>query len=217
MIVAWKDGRNPSNSDIYALRVDPDGKPPPVTKLQDYEAYVVGFDVIIEWTLEQAGTDMVFSIFRAAAPDTVFIAVSEPEISSEGLSYRFVDREREPSTTFRYRVDVSDDEGVRTLFASDPVTTPPLPVMLYQNFPNPFNPLTTIRFYLPNPAHVRLCVYNVNGELVATIIDRSMRAGRREIDWHATNDAGRAVASGVYFYHLVAGESKQANKMVLLK
>jgi hypothetical protein len=97
----------------------------------------------------------------------------------------------------------------------------PLPVPsdfhLHQNVPNPFNPLTTIRFDLPRAARVRLLIYNVKGELVAILIDRKMTGGRKAVLWDGKNGRGRAVASGVYFYRLVAGDYAQTRKMVLLR
>ncbi len=88
---------------------------------------------------------------------------------------------------------------------------------LYQNSPNPFNPVTTIRFDLPRAEHVRLVVYNVKGELVATLADQNMDAGRKEITWDAKDSAGRTATSGVYFYRLVAGEFVETRKMILLR
>ncbi len=97
--------------------------------------------------------------------------------------------------------------------------TPEIPktFALYQNSPNPFNPATTIRFDLPRAVHVKLSAYNVKGELVATLVDRYMTAGRKEVAWTATSDQGKAVASGIYFYRLVAGDYVQTRKMVLLR
>lgn len=97
-------------------------------------------------------------------------------------------------------------------------TTPaPSAFALYQNCPNPFNPKTTIRFDLPRASHVRLCVYNVKGQLVKTLVDEGMIEGRREIVWSGTNDNGGAVSSGVYFYRLVAGDFESIRKMVLVR
>lgn len=96
-------------------------------------------------------------------------------------------------------------------------TTPSPRFLLAQNRPNPFNPTTIIRFDLPYAVHVKLCVYSVKGELVATIVDQHMTEGRKEVGWDAKDSRGRAVTSGVYFYRLVAGDFVQTRKMVLLK
>lgn len=87
---------------------------------------------------------------------------------------------------------------------------------LYPCYPNPFNPTTTIRFDLPRAVHVKLCVYNVKGALVSTIVDQHMLEGRKEISWSATDNRGKSVASGIYFYRLIAGDFVQTKKMVLL-
>ncbi len=93
----------------------------------------------------------------------------------------------------------------------------PIGFFLYQNIPNPFNPTTMIRFNLPQATHVKLYVYNVKGELVATILDKYMPEGRKDIIWNAKDDKGREVASGIYLYHLVAGDFVQTKKMVLIR
>jgi len=89
--------------------------------------------------------------------------------------------------------------------------------VLHQNCPNPFNPVTTIRFDLPASAEVTLSIYNVKGEKVRVLLNRRMTAGRKSVDWNGRSDRGRAVASGVYFYHFSAGEFKETRKMILLK
>jgi len=96
---------------------------------------------------------------------------------------------------------------------------PPTPDMfrLFQNYPNPFNPSTTIQFDLPKAAHVRLCVYGVTGELIATIFDKQMTEGRKEAVWAGRDDKGMAVSSGIYFYRLIAGDFVETKKMVLLR
>jgi hypothetical protein len=105
--------------------------------------------------------------------------------------------------------------------AAVPEDTPETPgrsgsVVLYQNHPNPFNPMTTILFELSRPMHVKLNVYTVAGELVSTLVDEEMAAGRKEVVWNA-RDGGRPMASGIYFYRLVAGGETQTKKMVLLR
>jgi len=88
---------------------------------------------------------------------------------------------------------------------------------LSQNFPNPFNPSTTLRFALPKALHVELAVYNMLGQKVATVVDGHMGAGHHAVVWEGRNETGQQVASGVYFYRLQAGDFSQTKKMMLLK
>ena len=81
-----------------------------------------------------------------------------------------------------------------------------------QNFPNPFNPVTTIRFGLPGEADVRLEIFDVTGRRVATLVDGPLGAGTHNIEWNA-----RRAASGIYFYRITAGSFSQTNKMILLR
>jgi hypothetical protein len=89
---------------------------------------------------------------------------------------------------------------------------------LRQNYPNPFNPVTTIRYQVKTAGPVTLKVYNVAGQLVRTLVDETVEAGRvYEVTWRGQNDAGHDVSSGVYFYKLVASDYVETKKMVLLK
>jgi hypothetical protein len=89
---------------------------------------------------------------------------------------------------------------------------------LGQNRPNPFNPTTTIEFSLRAPAHVTLSVYNVRGQLVRVLLDEKRQAGlHKDVVWDGRNGAEETVASGIYFYRLVAGDYRNTKKMVLLK
>jgi choice-of-anchor B domain-containing protein len=88
---------------------------------------------------------------------------------------------------------------------------------LGQNFPNPFNPTTTIDFTLAIAGPVRLDVFDVHGTLVRTLLDGVLSPGTRREEWNGTDGAGRAVPSGVYYYRLSAGRTELTRKMVLLK
>jgi hypothetical protein len=89
---------------------------------------------------------------------------------------------------------------------------------LAQNYPNPFNPTTEIAFSLRERANVALRVYNVRGQLVATLVDGVLTAGVvHKATWDGQNRAGQSVASGVYFYRLVTKGYTKTRKMVLLK
>ncbi|MCZ6677828.1 MAG: T9SS type A sorting domain-containing protein, partial [Candidatus Poribacteria bacterium] len=93
---------------------------------------------------------------------------------------------------------------------------------LLQNYPNPFNPETWLPYALAEAADVTLRIYNLSGELVRTLAIGRQSAGvylSRDgaVYWDGRDDAGQSVASGVYFYQLVAGEYKQTRRMVLMK
>lgn len=88
---------------------------------------------------------------------------------------------------------------------------------LEQNVPNPFNPITTIRYTLPEPSDVELAVFSVDGKLIRVLESGSKPSGTFESRWDGRDQAGRSVASGVYFYRLKAGSFVQTKKMVLIK
>ena len=93
----------------------------------------------------------------------------------------------------------------------------PTQFVLSQNYPNPFNPQTRIQFSIPGVSHVTLKVFNSVGAEVSTLVDASMPAGVHEVDWNGKDRFNRAVASGVYFYRLVAGDFAETRKMLLVK
>ncbi|HTR82374.1 MAG TPA: T9SS type A sorting domain-containing protein [Bacteroidota bacterium] len=83
---------------------------------------------------------------------------------------------------------------------------------LAQNYPNPFNPSTTIEFSIPQNGRVKLKVYDILGNEVATLVDREMSAGHYSATWNAKNNS-----SGVYFYRLTAGSSTEIKRLILMK
>jgi hypothetical protein len=93
----------------------------------------------------------------------------------------------------------------------------PMKYELSQNYPNPFNPTTEIKFVIPQNQDVSLVVYNVLGEKVITLVDGNMSVGENTVIWNGTNDIGRKVASGVFFYRLTTENFTKVRKMVLLK
>ncbi len=93
----------------------------------------------------------------------------------------------------------------------------PLAAALHQNFPNPFNPSTEIRFDIPTARDVQLRIYNQLGQTVRTLADNRMKAGSYRIKWDGRTKAGHTVSSGVYFYSLEAGDFSQIRKMTLVK
>jgi hypothetical protein len=98
------------------------------------------------------------------------------------------------------------------------IETLPEVYALKENYPNPFNPETTIKYQLPVAGEVTLEIYNMLGQVVRTLVSEHQNAGRYVLQWDATNDGGQPLSSGVYFYRIQAGgEFQSYKKMLLLK
>ena len=85
------------------------------------------------------------------------------------------------------------------------------------NYPNPFNPTTTIRYQLPAESKAELVIYDLLGSKVKTLLSEKKNAGSYEVQWDGTNDVGVPVTSGVYVYRFTAGSYRLVRKMILVK
>lgn len=93
----------------------------------------------------------------------------------------------------------------------------PVRVVLNQNVPNPFNPMTTIKYQLDRGADVRLAVFSPSGRLVNTLVNGPVTGGSHEAVWDGTDLSGNAVGSGIYYYQLETEEASLKHKMVLIR
>ncbi len=100
---------------------------------------------------------------------------------------------------------------------NDDTTAPVLTNALKGNYPNPFNPETTISYSVEKAGKVTLEVFNILGQKVKTLVNDSRNAGNHNVVWNGKDDAGRAVSSGVYFYRMKNGNYSKTNKMILMK
>ena len=105
----------------------------------------------------------------------------------------------------------------KVLFETELVAIPPLPVTLYQNQPNPFNPATVISFYLPEAREIVLDIYSVTGQRVARLAHGNREKGLHEVRWDGVNSRGVKCSSGTYFYRLTSGKYSTSRKMVIMR
>ena len=98
------------------------------------------------------------------------------------------------------------------------VTVPvPNQYALFSNYPNPFNPTTSIKFQLPETQQVKLFIYDINGSLVKILANQVYPGGEHILSWNATDQTGNRVATGVYLYRFQAGSYVKTGKMMLVK
>lgn len=196
----------------------PTPAPPTVTEnLGDLELEVV-------WQNSAAPDFDHFAVYRGAtsdftpsSPDDSFAVTTTPD---------YVDDTVSPGDYWYYRIGTFDDAGLFSGYSpatgAPVVTSAPLPVVtrpqLYQNVPNPFNPLTVIAYDLPTATRVDLKIFDVSGHLIRVLETGTlMGEGRHETPWNGLDDQGIKAASGLYFYQLEAGESRLTRRMVLMK
>ena len=92
-----------------------------------------------------------------------------------------------------------------------------VPAKLYGNYPNPFNPETTINFSLSVESLLRIDIYNIKGQRVKSLVDDIYRPGEYSVIWNGKDDRGNELSSGAYFYRMQAGEYGSVKRMMLLK
>ncbi len=111
--------------------------------------------------------------------------------------------------------EITVPSAERFILSRKPVI--PVTFALHQNFPNPFNPITTLRYDLPEDNFVTLSIYDMLGRQVILLVNTTQEAGFKSIKWDARNRIGKQVSAGVYLYRIEAGEFVKTKKMVLLK
>ena len=93
----------------------------------------------------------------------------------------------------------------------------PIGITLINNYPNPFNPITTVHYYLPKDAMVNITIYDMMGKYIRKVVSQRQRAGYKSVQWNATDDIGMPISSGVYLYTIETDRFRQTKKMFLIK
>ncbi len=93
----------------------------------------------------------------------------------------------------------------------------PTSFSLCENYPNPFNPTTTISFSIPKESNVEISIYNIKGQKVKEIVSDQLASGEHSVVWDGRDENGKPVSSGIYFYKLKAGGFREVRKMILMK
>jgi len=154
-------------------------------------------------------------------PDTilgiVFTAgnyVTTAQVSIERSSLQNSEGEEIPHRTIGAEIQIDCPTSAD---GEDEESQNPSTYALGQNYPNPYNPVTQITYQLPQPGVVSLKIYNVQGQLVRTLVNEYKPAGTHSISWNGRSDLGMEVSSGIYLYRIQAGNFTETKRMILIK
>jgi hypothetical protein len=187
------------------------------TLLQNFSCAFRESSIEITWTLASIDDGGTFAVHRTNGEGGASVEIPAARIARSGLTFTLVDEEVMGGESYRYRIDYVRNGSAQHLFTTDAIATPEMPLALHQNFPNPFNPVTSIKYYLPGSEHVRLDVFDASGKLVITLVDKEEAKGNHSVEWMGVNSSGVNVKSGVYFCRLATRERTLTNKMILLR
>jgi len=168
---------------------------------------------ILRWTLTHTGVMGDIHIYRRIGTTGTFVCINDAAVAGN----TFIDASA-PSGDVYYRMELMLSDGKRIL--SSIVSAMPLVAALDQNFPNPFNPTTTIRFAVPElngRSDVSIVIYDVLGREVRTLIAGEEYPGYHEVVWNGRDNAGSQVSSGVYVCRFAVASFVQVRTMLLMK
>lgn len=183
-------------------------------------------DVLLQWSVVSQSNNLGWEVYRST--DRVrFEKVGEMVLGAgttdELMNYSFTDSGYPAANTLYYYLKQIDLSGHTSRSSMIEVVLTPVQVLptaneLHQNFPNPFNPETTISFDLKSATVVELSIYDMAGQHIRTLAGgQALSAGSYSYLWDGLDDSGAKVGSGVYLYHLKSGEFTSVKKMALLK
>jgi len=194
----------------FELKFDPtmvNVMPPSLLNFQE--------NVMISYTEKEPG------ILKVLAADLQGGHIEATDNSYMSIPVEFMGNERENSFVTLEGIKLAGADGslINTVARtnSSEVKVIPGTFALHQNFPNPFNPSTEIRFDLPEAGNVNLAIYNLMGQKIRTLSSDNMTPGYHAIIWDGTNDIGSQVATGMYFYSIQSSEFQATKKMLFLK
>ena len=172
-------------------------------------------NVMISYTEKEPG------ILKVLAADLQGGHIEATDNSYMSIPVEFMGNERENSFVNLESIKLAGADGslINTVARtnSSEVKVIPGAFALHQNFPNPFNPSTEIRFDLPEAGNINLAIYNLMGQKIRTLSSDNMTPGYHAIIWDGTNDIGSQVATGMYFYSIQSSEFQATKKMLFLK
>jgi Ca-activated chloride channel homolog len=169
--------------------------------------------VQLSWIINPPSLVKELRIYRQDFPELPYSLIAI--VNGSERSYVDKGNKKEGST---YRLDIVGIDGtvLKTTYLNIDKNVPRF-FTLFDNFPNPFNPTTTIAFELPLTSFVSLKVYNVLGQAITTLVHEKMNRGYHSIQWEGINSSGTQLSSGIYIYELCVNDFVARKKMLMVK
>ena len=182
--------------------------------------------VVLKWTTESEVDNDHFNLYRSLEKETGYQKIAT--IKGQGSTttrhdYIWIDTNVQPSTTHWYKLSDVDINGHEVFHEPICIKLEKTDIVLPQefslshNYPNPFNPETTIEYQLPIESYVEISVYNLIGQELIKLVDKDYQAGSYSVIWDGLDEKGRAMGSGVYIVRMTAGSYNQSRKVTLMR
>ena len=212
----------------YALGAQSDATLP--VELTSFELLETRNDgITLQWITESEINNLGFNLDRRTPLTNwtqIASYVTHPSLQGQGsvshqTIYTFTDNTVLDNESYDYRLSDVDYNGNVEYHSLQlmGVSSSKIPeqFILYPNYPNPFNPVTTIRYDLSNESFVNITIYDMLGNVVYNLVNTNQSSGYKSVQWNATNNQGEPVSAGVYLYKIQAGDFVDTKKMILLK
>ncbi len=181
---------------------------------QNLQYQIIADHVNFHWQEPAAGSSSSFIEYKLALDDEIY--------STTNLFYDVYGLQNGTnyvaSLWAEYAAGASDTLSVNFVYTGTEAQIRLAETKILRNYPNPFNPVTTIIFNVPqNTDFVKLDIYNIKGQKVIGLVDTELPPGHHKVTWNGKDDNGKSVGSGLYFYKLITADQKISKKMLLLR
>ncbi len=195
----------------------------PVT-LASFTAKIEEGKVTVEWITESELNNLGFNLYKSLNGSDNFEKLNDELIegagsSSESHTYSFIDEEVIPGNSYTYQLEdicgdgrVEKHEKITINIDFSDIQSTADEFKLHAAYPNPFNPVTILKYTIPEEQNVVLTIYNSQGKMIETLVNLKQSAGYYTVQWNASEHP-----SGVYFYNLRAGSYTESRKCILIK
>ncbi|MBN1561893.1 T9SS type A sorting domain-containing protein [candidate division KSB1 bacterium] len=196
-------------------------------ELSSFAAFACESGARLEWNVAFEINHAGYNIYRSQTEQGEYVKINSSLIVSTGdrksATYEFIDIGARYG--YYYQLEGISLDGQSSFYgpikaaatAVAGMLDTPIDYTLAQNYPNPFNPVTSIEYTLPTCSQVMLTIYDIQGQLVKTLVNATQPAGVYSIQWDGTNAAGDPVPSGIFIYQMQAGDFHKTARMTLLK